>query len=242
MGDELAKRAAAPLARQPTAMEILAQATQQGLDPAGLETLAKLAWQQEERNAAREFAAGLAEFHRRVPEILKSKTAHVTTKSGASYRYQYAPLEMIDRIVKPILQELGFSYSWDSVTDGQMMTVVCRLRHINGHEERASFACPTTSTSPGMGDAQKAASAMSFARRQSLTAILGLTTTEPDSDGADPTTITESQAADLEALADEVGADKGRLLRYAGVERFGDILASRYGELVRLLEAKRRKS
>lgn len=54
--------------------------------------------------------------------------------------------------------------------------------------------------------------------------------------------ITEEQAANLEALATEVGADIKNFLKFAGVDSFAKIKPSSYGNLVKALEAKRAKA
>jgi hypothetical protein len=51
--------------------------------------------------------------------------------------------------------------------------------------------------------------------------------------------INEHQAADLDALIDEVGADKAKLLAWLKVASLDDIPASRYSDVVRRLEQKR---
>lgn len=224
--------------RDDNPMSILRLGVEKGIDAESIERLSALAERWADRRAAEEYNAGLMEFQRTVPEILKAKTASIATKSGSKYSYRYAPLDLIDRTVKPILSRLGFSYSWDSKIEAGLMVVACTLRHVNGHRESSSFSCPTDSPNPGMTGQQKHAGAMSFARRQSLTAVLGLTTTEPDDDGMDPTTISEEQEAKLRDLAASVGADEGRFLRYLGVKKWEDILASEYDRAVSALRAK----
>mgnify|MGYP001773033731 CR=1 FL=1 len=54
-------------------------------------------------------------------------------------------------------------------------------------------------------------------------------------------TITDSQAADLGALADDVGADLPKFLTYMKVKFIADIPASQYSTAVAALEAKRGK-
>src|SRR5690606_18062525 len=109
-------------------------------------------------------------------------------------------------------------------------------RHVDGHEERASFPVPVDSGAR-MSAAQANGAALTYGRRQSLIAVLGLTTAEDDADGAESVgsaeAITESQAADLDALIEEVGADRQKLLAWAGVETLADLPADRYAQAVR---------
>jgi hypothetical protein len=134
----------------------------------------------------------------------------------------------------------GLSFSWDSKTTDKMIMCICTLTHVNGHKETASFECPTDSKA-GMSEQQKVASALTFARRQSLVQVLGLTVTDPDEDGgeADYERISAGQVADIEALISEVGADDKRFLKFMKVECLEDILASHYSMAVKALERKR---
>jgi hypothetical protein len=241
----LARVEPAPLARADNPMAILAMAVERGLDPAGIKELAELAWKQEDRKAAQEFNDALMQFQDDCPTIPKSATANIASHSGSGYSYKWAPLETIDAIVRPVLRRLGFSYSWDTAVDGGMLTATCTLRHVNGHKESSSFACPTESNNPGMSKQQKHAGTDTFARRYSLTAVLGLTTTDEDTDGADPTPITEKQVADIDCLiADIGGLDHAgevlkRTLAFMKVDRLEDIRASEYGRAIAALERKR---
>ena len=228
--------AAPPAVQHP--LSILQLAVERGIDPTSIEKLAELAWKQQDREAAQEFAEGLRAFQEECPPIRKSRTANIASRSGGGYSYSYAPLDEIDRIVKPILGRLGFSYSWSSTMDGALMRTTCTLRHANGHEQTADFACPADSPNPGISGAQKHAAAMTFARRQTLTAVLGLTTTDTDVDGADPTPITEEQAMEIENLLAEANADRWKFLRWVGSETVEEIPAGRYEEVVDKLKRK----
>jgi hypothetical protein len=53
--------------------------------------------------------------------------------------------------------------------------------------------------------------------------------------------ITDSQAADIKALADEVGADMQAFLKYLGIDAIEHMLASKHQFAVSQLEKKRRK-
>jgi hypothetical protein len=119
------------------------------------------------------------------------------------------------------------------------------LRHIDGHSERASFPVPVD-TAAAMSDAQKNGAALTYGRRQSLIAVLGLTTADEDLDGVqgqrperEVVRLTEAQVADLDALIDDVGANRAKFLRWLGVERLSDIAQTEYDRAIRALEDKR---
>jgi hypothetical protein len=223
-------------------LAILRLAVEKGIDAESLERLCALAEHREDRQAAREFADALRTFQERCPPIQKAAEGGGASRKGGGFAFKYAKLDAIDRIVRPILADLGLSYSWDAeLTESGLMRTTCTLRHVNGHRETSSFVCPTSSASPGMSDQHKYGGATTFGRRVTLTAVLGLTTTEEDTGGFDPVPITQKQAADLECLVAEVGANEEKFLRWLNVEKYEDISAERFNEAIRMLRAKAAK-
>ena len=223
-------------------MELLARAVDQGVSVEMMERLVALKERVDAADARRAFFEALAAAQEAMPEVPKSRTAQIATRSGASYSYRYAALEDITRTIRPVLRAHGLSYAWDVAQGEGGLVVTCVLRHVDGHEERASFPVPVD-TSARMSDAQKNGAALTYGRRQSLIAVLGLTTADDDVDGAAPTeaadAITASEAADLIALIEEVGADPAKVAAWAGVDRVEDMPADRYAQAVRMLERRR---
>lgn len=226
------------LAQSPSIAQILMRAVEQNLSVESLERLVALHERMEDRAAAQEFADSLAKFQATVPMIRKTSTAKILPKAGgAPVVYNYAELDEIVGVVRPRLHALGFSYQWDNEITGSMLTCTCTLRHVNGHAVTAKFSCPTTSGSPLMSEPQKVASALQFARRMALVQVLGLTMTEPDTDGADPTTITEIQAQDLAVMASDAGVNLDKLFRYLRVESFDQVRATDINKAVAAIES-----
>jgi hypothetical protein len=223
---------------------ILHLAVEKGMDPAGLEKLFALYERDADRKAAQEFAEAKAAFQSEVPPIRKTSEATVmSNRTGSTHKYKYAELDEIARTVRDPLTKNGLSYSWDShLSDKGNMVCTCIIRHVNGHKESASFEC-STDTPASMTAQQKNAAALTYARRQSLIQALGLTTCDPDNDGADLESgepVSAEQAANLETAVDGVGGNRAAFLRYFKVERFSDIPLSRYGEALKMIEDKRK--
>lgn len=209
-----------------------------------LERLVALQERVTDKAARAAFFGALKDFQAECPVIPKSHTANVKTKSGASFRYTYADLGDIVETVRPLLHKHGLSYAWNSKVTENRLLCTCKLRHVEGHQEEAEFECPVESEA-GMSPAQKNGAALTYARRQSLVQVLGITTADEDTDGRAPAStekITDSQAADLKSLADEVKADVSKFLLHLKVPDLESIPASRYSEAVRLLERKRRRA
>src|SRR6267378_2309092 len=105
--------------------------------------------EEQDRAAAREFAADFAEFQATCPPIPRtSKSKKGATESGAraSFEFTYASLDEIADTVRPHLHQHGFSYTWDATVTDNIVTATATLRHRNGHSITASFACPVDSS------------------------------------------------------------------------------------------------
>lgn len=200
-----------------------------------LERLIALQERREDRNAERAMAAAMAAFQGECPAIGQTEDGHHGT---------FAPLKEIVRVVRPILGRHGLTFAHDGeVGESGRIRVTCTLRHVAGASRTATFEGPPD-TSGGKNPIQEMASTRSYLRRYTLIDVLGLTT-EDDDDGAGadpPEYVTESQAADLASLADEVGADRGAFLRWFGVESFEEVPKKRLREATQALERKRAKS
>lgn len=229
---------------EPTVGRLLQLALEKGTNVEQLERLIALHERVSNRNAAIEFAEAMAKFQADCPPITHSKKAKITTSSGGGYEYTYAELDAIARAVNPILARHGLSYSWDtSINEKGWLHCTCTVRHINGHvAPPANFSLPTDSNNPGMSAQQKVASATTFAKRQSLIAALGITTSDDDYDGGgasvDPRPISAKQLQEIEELVTDAQPDLPKFLAHLGVEDLKQLPASRYREAVSFLRQK----
>lgn len=219
--------------------ELLYMAVEKGTPVAELKELVALHETMSQRQAQQDFAAAMARFQAECPSIKKSSKANFATRGGGAMSYTFAALDEIADTVNPILAKHGLSYTWDATVNGGALTCVCTVRHCNGFSTQSSITLPTDSAS-AMSSQQKVGSALTFARRLSLTSALGLTTTDDDTDGADKGgVITEEQAWDLEALRDEIGVDAAKFMKFLGVSTLAELPASKYAGAVAALEKKR---
>ena len=222
-------------------MALMQQAVEKGLSVESISALVDLQDRVMRRRAELEFSRAFAEFQVKCPSILRNKRASIATKSGGSYGFSYADFEQVVATVRPPLAEAGFSFTFDSESDGKSLKVTCHLRHTNGHSVASSFKLPTDNTS-GMSEQQKVGSALSYAKRQALVAVLGAVLTD-DQDAPPPAPIdepiTEEQCATIEALAAEVKLTQKFWLHFH-CEKFSGLRRSQYGEAVRILEGIRR--
>lgn len=240
---EKTKKAEVVVNGDPDVGSMIHLAIERGVPVETLEKLMDLYERVGARNARAAFFNALAAFQEEVTEIPKARTAEIRTGAGTKYSYNYAPLEAITRTIRPALRKHGLSYSWTTEAgESGTLNVVCILRHIDGHEERATFPVPTD-TKAAMSDAQKNGAALTYGKRQSLTSVLGLTAADPDDiDGAGPAEpITDEQRADLNALIDEVKADRNKICEWLGVPGIPAINQAQLSRLLPELEKKRGK-
>lgn len=129
---------------------------------------------------AEAFTAAQADFQ----PIAKRHEATI----GQSYSYKYADLNDVLEAVRPVLNKHGLSIAQSTVSEEGQIGVVTRIYHTSGHVE--AFGPLLL---PAGGDARSAGSAITYARRYSLTAALGIS---PDDDD-DGEAATESHSETL---------------------------------------------
>jgi hypothetical protein len=223
--------------------QLLQLAVEKDISVESLEKLVNLYERMADRQAAQEFADALARFQGECPPIAKTSKAEIRTTKGGSYEYTFAPLEEIARTVNPLLHKHGLSYSWDSTHASNMITATCWLRHRNGHKEPATFSVPVENAS-AMNNQQKHGAALTYARRGSLVAVLGLTTAEPDTDNNDPTElISQDQLMLLKEALSEVQISKARLFKVLGhgITRLEDMPVFLYETAMNVIQLKRQQ-
>jgi len=222
-------------------MDVICLAIEKG---AGIDQLGQLMALQERweaNQARRQFNEAFAAFKAEAVTIVK----RTEIKDGPLKGKKHANLFDVVVAVTPALSVHGLAISWKLTKDEKdWLEVTCTLRHITGHAESVSMGSGPD-TGPGRNAIQSRSSAKTYLERYTATAILGLAAADADDDGKAAGAvdcITEAQVTDLMALAEEVKADRGRFLKYMGVQRLSDIPAEDYQKAVKALEAKRSKS
>jgi hypothetical protein len=221
-------------------MRIIEMANREGMSPDNMSKMLDLAERVQQTNARQQFNAALDAFQSECPPIKKNRKAKITsTTTGSSYSYDFADLEEVVRVVRPVLRTHGLSFSWDMDTAGAVVTCTCILKHIAGHRETARFQCGSDSRA-GMSAQQKSASALTYAKRYALLNVLGLVTADPDNDGAQGTgdikLISEHDLANLKARIDDTGVPVTTVLRAAGIEKLEQMPATRVKEMHRRID------
>ena len=128
--------------------------------------------------AREEFFRALSAFQAEVPSIPKTKK--VFGKNGA-LRYCYAPLEAIVATIRPLIDKWGFSYTIQTRQTANSVTAICVAHHREGHSETTEFTVPIDPEAY-MNEAQKTASALTYAKRYAFCDAFGILTADEDDD------------------------------------------------------------
>lgn len=190
-----------------------------------------------ERQAQAEFANALADMQNDLPVVQE--------RGNANGRYRYALWEDINSAIKPLLKKHGFSLSFRTdFTDGIAVTGV--LTHRNGHSESTTIKLPAD-PSGNKNAVQAVASSVSYGKRYTAGALLNLTSTDEDDDGAEAGAtprMTDQHALEIEARANEYSADMlERVLKSYKAKALGEIPDSEYPSIMgRLADYLKRKN
>jgi len=244
---------AAPVSTTPA--QLLAIAVQQGADLQKLEKLMDLQARWEANEARKAWVAAMSAFKANPPEIVKDKHVKFTTQKGVT-EYDHAT---IGHVVESIAQALGghgLSHRWNiEQVEGGRIKVTCVLTHVMGHSESTSLMAGADD-SGGKNNIQAIGSTVTYLQRYTLLAATGLAAQEADDDGKGTETIeriSESQAADLQCMFDEIypaaeiESQRSAFIRYLSksgkvqIEKLSDIPANMHKQAVDLLNSKRKQ-
>jgi hypothetical protein len=125
--------------------------------------------------------AALARARARFAPIKKSKTAHVTSTKG-NYDYNYADLSDVIEATTGALSEQGLvekqTLEWRDLGEGLRWWCATTLKHVSGESAESLYLLPDPLTLRP----QEVGSAITYARRYSYCAIVGVQA-EEDEDG-----------------------------------------------------------
>ena len=129
------------------------------------------------------------------PAIAKDKEVH-----AGSRKYRYAELSSIIDATKPVLLENGLVLTHGMESNGHS-ALTCRISHVSGEWFESSYPLPSGMNSQEMG------SAITYGRRYTLCAMLGIAT-EDDDDGAAASSAAQKKAVNPSSPAGGQAAEK----------------------------------
>jgi len=172
-----------------TPNQLLSMAVQSGADIDKLEKLMDLQERWEKNEAMKAFSAAMTAFQANIPDIKKTRQGHNSN---------YADINDIARAIKPALEDAGLSYRFTQEQNDDRIKVSCVVTHLQGHQETAELTA-LADVSGGKNAIQAIVSAVSYLRRYTLTAVLGITTGLDDDDGGSPS-ITVDELLNYNAM------------------------------------------
>jgi hypothetical protein len=236
-----------PAAASASPIAMMQMAIERGYDIEKIEKLMQLQreWRADQANNA--FTEAMARFKQNPPEILKRKRVIFESNNG-TVDYMHAELADVCEAAIKGLADVGISHRWDILEQTpNLIKVACVLTHAMGHSQSTVLSGPPD-TSGKKNAIQCVASTVTYLQRYTLLAATGLATKGMDDDGrggadqGDQNLIGPGQVADLEALIQEVGADRNKFLVYCRVEKIEHIKVDDYRAVVTALRAKAQAS
>jgi hypothetical protein len=202
-----------------------------------------------------ELSAALAKAQGAFTPVTKSKTAQVRSDKG-NYSYTYSTLDELIAATRPALSANGLACIQHARTDGQRVVVVTELLHTSG--QRLAFP-EIMIALPAGGTPQSIGSALTYARRYSLSASLGVAAEEDDdgqaatADKAEPRkaekkqvtkptpagVISDAQRTRLYTIASTQHwstEDTKALLKRFGFDSSKDVTVDKYDAIVAAIE------
>jgi hypothetical protein len=189
------------------------------------------------RRARSAFLAAFSALQSDLPSVERKGTGHNAKK--------YARFEDFVEAIRPKLSLHGFSLSHrvtQPAPDRICITAV--LGHREGHQEETTLSLPMD-TSGNKTAVHALASSISYGKRYTGMAIIGVATEDEDDDGKAAGAgelVSGEQAEAIMKKISEVGANIDAFLKLGNVESVSDIPAKDYDRVMALLEAKKHKA
>lgn len=191
-----------------------------------------------ERQARAAYVTALSEMQPLLPVI--TERGGIKDRAG-KVQSTYALWEDINDAIRPLLAQHGFALSFRVGSEPDKITVTGVLSHREGHQEQTTMSLPLDA-SGSKNAVQAVGSSTSYGKRYTTQALLNLTSRGEDDDGklaGMGATLTPDQISEVQALLEDVGADKDRWLKFIGYENIASILGADYQKAIASLEAKR---
>ena len=131
------------------------------------------------RNAKVAYIDSLSRMQPELPEI--EERGAIKT-SGGGVQSKYALWEDINKVIKPILRDHGFSLTFKVSSEDKMINVTGILSHNQGHSEETTISLPVDN-SGSKNSVQSVGSSTSYGQRYTAKLLLNITSRGADDDG-----------------------------------------------------------
>jgi hypothetical protein len=180
-----------------------------------------------------------AELSAALAKAQSSMRAAAFNRINPHFKSKYADLaSVLDAIRKPLADNGLSTTQVTEIRDGQFL-LVTTLWHASGQWLASEYPLPLGAKPQELG------SALTYARRYSLSALVCIASEEDDDANAASKSgngqhVTAEQVEKLIGMVNEVGADLAAYCKHLGVDGLPELPASRYAEAVAQLDAKRK--
>jgi hypothetical protein len=224
-------------------LEIVSRAASDpNIEVAKVEKLLELYERIQAKNAEAQFNEAMTKAQSEIGRIGADATNPQT-------RSQYASYAKLDKVLRPIYTNHGFSLSFDEGDSPKPdhVRILCHVAR-GGYTRTYHKDMPADGKGAKGGDVMTkthaAGAAMSYGMRYLLKGIFNVAVGEEDRDGNDPPgeSLNNEQIANIVALLTESNSDKAKFLKYLKVKSLEEIPAANYSAVIKLLEAKRARA
>jgi ERF superfamily len=160
-----------------------------------------------------ELNAALAAAQGEFPPIQRDKTVTVQTRDRGSYTFSYAPLDAILAACRPVLARHGLALVQLLEGDGDHGGAIrTELRHASGAVVGSTFPLPSVPATP-----QQLGSMLTYLRRYTIVALLGIAAEEDDDAGQAADTPVKAPRKRAAAKKDETLTSPGKTLQISAL-------------------------
>jgi hypothetical protein len=226
---------AAPESNQDLTSQLLQLATNPNINPNVVEKFIKMNETLEKQQAKRAFNESLVNFKANPPRIVKNIAV-----SFGNTKYKHATIDSVMRQLDSCLHNYGFALNWRIDCTPDLVDVIAVLRHSSGHEETSRFASAPDS-SGGKNKIQAQGSAVTYAKRYTALAVLGLAEQGEDDDGIKAflkSRIQDDEISVLQELIAESGAKISKICAHFKVGSLSEMSTEQYAACTRMLKTK----
>ena len=149
-------------------------------------------------------------------------------KRGKSNNGSYAKWEDMQEQIAPVLARYGFSLTHKTRVEDKHVIVKCIIRHRDGHMDETELPLPFDE-SGAKSNVQRIGSSVSYGKRYTAAAMLGIRVEGEDDDGAgakvSDKTLSDKQLSTLRDLLADLGRDEAKFVAYVNSQKWpGDTL------------------
>jgi len=192
----------------------------------------------DDREAKKAFNRALVEFKKNPPRIIKNMAV-----SFGNTKYSHATIDSVCRQLDPVLFDLGLAFRWNVQAADDKVRVVCVLSHVDGYSEE-SFMQDVGDSSGSKNALQGKGSTITYLKRYTLLAALGLAEQGQDDDGLKAhmkKAVDDEQTAEILALIEKAETTAKAVCAFFKVGSVPELSNEQYGAAVHMLNAKIRK-